>query len=1074
MFRKAAASLLILSALGAAAGRAASVDLASRIDPPPAPQTAAGGGGLAFFFAPPSVSADGRYAVFLSSAANLVPGQQDVNGRAENGSLDVFLADLVAGGVTLVSHAMGLPATTGNDGSSLARISADGRWVLFRSAATDLAPGQSGPSIYLQKEDVLLYDRVTGNVTLVATTREEQTDFYDLGLSADGRYVTFATEATDLIPGQGPGYGGVYLYDRVAGTTRLATHLPGSPLTGSQQGGSYQPRISADGRYVAFRSFATDLLPGQISENGTAVLWDRVTDTLTAAGPAQDVNLSADGKTVAFTDGGQLKVWSLQTRATLVAGPGGGYDNTVAQPAYTLSADGRYVAFAAGVLKVYDRVARTSLEVVPPSGTGGEVSGTPQISADGSRVTFMSTDPSWVSGQIDANDGRGDGSLDVFVYDLKARKALLVSHQDGSLKTTGNFESDRPAISADGSRVVYYSDSTDLVAGVTDTNATWDVFAFDVPSQVNRVVTLRAPDLPTLSDTAVSRAAALSPDGTTVAFERHATVYSQQADLFLYDAASRSTVLVSHVPSSPTTPAKGISLAPAFSGDGRWVAFLSNSRNLVPGANPAGTPAWYLFDRVTGTVAYVARAGSFNFGFSPDSGPFLPAPSFSADGRWMAFVSSDPDVVPGQQEPRPDASTQDVFLFDRQTGAITLVSHAAGNPALAGDFDSQAPLLSADGRYLAFLSGALNLLPGLSREPIAGAGAYLYDRITGSLTLLSHRRSTPLTVALLYSRLSMSADGRYVAFGTAAGDLDPSVPASGDSIYIYDRVTASYQRVGSSQIASQGVALSADGGTLAFTGYLDDGPFFYDRVTRTTSQLAGASVADGELALSADGRYVVFAEDDSRRVVVPGLIRLPGWEGNDLYLYDRTSGTATLVNQWWGSAVTTGGYADGPLISADGHAVAFTSQIDLVEGDYNRRTDAYLFSLDGGSTGGGGPVTLPPCILFDTRRSTDGPALRSNVARVVKATGLCGVPATAHRVTVKATAFQGTGKGNVRFYPGDLSQPSTGILRFSPGQTAAATFDLPVAPGAGTLTLLPFVAGNGTAGMSLEVDGYTP
>jgi len=85
------------------------------------------------------------------------------------------------------------------------------------------------------------------------------------------------------------------------------------------------------------------------------------------------------------------------------------------------------------------------------------------------------------------------------------------------------------------------------------------------------------------------------------------------------------------------------------------------------------------------------------------------------------------------------------------------------------------------------------------------------------------------------------------------------------------------------------------------------------------------------------------------------------------------------------------------------------------------------------------------------------------------------VPATAAQVTVKVTAFQGTGKGNVRLYPGDLSAPSAGILRFSRGQTASAVFDLPVASnGAGTLTLLPFVAGNGTAGVSVEVDGYTP
>jgi hypothetical protein len=73
------------------------------------------------------------------------------------------------------------------------------------------------------------------------------------------------------------------------------------------------------------------------------------------------------------------------------------------------------------------------------------------------------------------------------------------------------------------------------------------------------------------------------------------------------------------------------------------------------------------------------------------------------------------------------------------------------------------------------------------------------------------------------------------------------------------------------------------------------------------------------------------------------------------------------------------------------------------------------------------------------------------------------------------TALQPTGKGNLRFYPGDLSAPSTGILRFARGQTRDGAFDLPLAPnGTGTLTLLPFVGGNGTVGVSVEVDGYTP
>lgn len=88
-------------------------------------------------------------------------------------------------------------------------------------------------------------------------------------------------------------------------------------------------------------------------------------------------------------------------------------------------------------------------------------------------------------------------------------------------------------------------------------------------------------------------------------------------------------------------------------------------------------------------------------------------------------------------------------------------------------------------------------------------------------------------------------------------------------------------------------------------------------------------------------------------------------------------------------------------------------------------------------------MTVPPCILFDSRRPADGPALRSNAARVVKAAGACGVPATAKRVTAKVAVFQGTGKGNVRFYPGDLAAPAAGILRFSRGQSRSTTSTSP-------------------------------
>lgn len=1076
--------------LGATAGFAAgSVELASRIDPGQASATASGDDYQSpSAIDPASLSADGRYAVFLSAAANLVTGQRDVNGKSEEGALDVFLADLATGGTTLVSHAMGLPNTTGNRGSSAALISADGRWVLFRSAATDLTPGQQG--IYPYKdEDVLLYDRVTGATTLVAATRQAQSGFYNLYISADGRYVTFSNEANDLISGQ-QGYGGVYLYDRTAGTTRLVSHLPGSPLAGSRNYSSGARGMSADGRFIVFLG-PGDLLPGQIADERFLFLWDRSTDALTLIGQADDATLSADGKFVAFHHFSDLRLYSRETGATTLVSSlaqGASFSDSRIR-GYSLSADGRYLAFLLldqtfgyvhPLPEIYDRVSRS---MTPASRASQELpinADPPSISADGRFITFASSDPRWVSGQVDANSGQG-GYLDVFLFDRAAGKTTLVSHAATSRTTTGNAWAHAPAISADGSRIAYFSGATDLVAGLADLNGRQDLFAYDVAAADNRLVTARAPALASLAAAFESRATAISADGRVVAFETFPSNFfsTSQANVRLYDPATKTTVLVNHASGSATTPAQGVSLGGFLSPDGRYTAFYSNSRTLVPGANSGGVTCLFLFDRTTGVVSFVARLG-LDRDLTPDSERLLSKPRFSADGRWLAFTSKAPDVVPGQQEQRPvyDPSS-DVFLYDRVSGVTRLVSHSTAGAAVAGDIDSSGPVLSADGRYLAFLSGASDLLPGEIKGPNDGPGAYLYDRVTGATTLFSHPRSSPLTVASTYGDLAMSSDGRYIALAIDAADLDPGSPPGGGSlaIYLYDRVAGSYQRIANADSFGQELALSADGRIVAFTGGYGllpgtgPGLYLYDRAAKALSFAIAAAVEDGSLALSGDGRSIVFADEGAN--LVPGLTRTLDWDGTDIFLYDRVAGTTSLVNQWQGSAVTAAGFAYGPLLSADGRRVAFTSDVDLVTGDYNRQSDAYLFSLDGGAPGG--PVTLPPCIVFDTRRPANGPALRSNAARVVKAAGACGVPATAKRVTAKVTVFQGTGKGNVRFYPGDLAAPSTGILRFSRGQSRSATFDLPVAPnGAGTLTLLPFVGGNGTVGVSVEIDGYTP
>ncbi|MFL6195661.1 MAG: hypothetical protein ACJ75H_15905 [Thermoanaerobaculia bacterium] len=1088
---------LILLTTAGAASRAATLELVSRTDPAQASDSASGGfpATLGYNERSVSLSADGRFAVFLSDATNLVAGQRDVNDSpyAESGSADVFLKDFTTGAVSLVSHALTSPVATGNLGSSAATISADGRWAAFVSDAIDLAPGQERGSRIYRDHDVLLYDRVTGAVTLVAETHvDDSFVFKNLALSADGRYLAFESDAFDLVPGQKTNYNNIFLYDRVDRSTRLVSHIPNSPAEGSADGGGSQPGISADGRYVVFTAIGADLLPGQIpSDTETIVLYDRTTGALTKAGTGETATISSDGKTVAFTQGNTLWLYARETRTTTqvtTRAMGAGFNLGLT---FQLSADGRYLAFIHSIddfgIALYDRVSRSITFINRPLHRPGFLLVTvPRISANGRYVVYSSLDEALIPGQAEGNHDQG---WDVFLYDASTGKNTLVSHKAATALTTGNAGSVPTALSANGSRIVYLSLASDLVAGLKDLNQSTDLYSYEVGSKATTLVTRRAAALPSQSPADDSHSGGLSADGRYAVFSSVSPSLiagqvdtNKREDVFLYDAVARTTVLVSHTqPSALTTPA-GQSAQPTISADGRWIAFFSDAKNLVPGAIPNGGFGLFLYERASGAVTFVGRIG---FGFNPDDSDAAGL-GFSADGRWLAFVSQESDIVPGQQEPEPFSNTRDVFLYDRTTGQTVLVSHSAAGPLTTGGFDSEAPAISADGRFIAFHSTAEHLVASQTGEP---GNVFLHDRETGANTLVSRTKASPLAGSGGTGRPGLSGDGRFVLFSSRAGDLDPGVSPRGNfTYYVFDRALGTYQRAGYfSGGFRQQAAISADGRYLAFVsddeilpgiyGGTDSQLYLYDRVSRSTVHVTrGAvnSISKGDPVLprlSADGRYLAFLSDASD--LIPGQIAPADREGYDLFLYDRTSGSLTLVDAWKGSSVTSPGSAFGQSLSASGRQIAFSSNVDLISDDRNRRADAYLYNLD--PTTPPGPVTIPPCIALDTRRPTDAPAFRSGTARVVKATGVCGVPANARQILVKVTSLQPSGKGNLRFYPGDLSVPSTGILRFNAGQTVSSTFDLPVSPnGSGALTILPFVAGGGSVGGVVEIDGYTP
>ncbi len=244
----------------------------------------------------PSISADGRFVAFDSFATDLVTGDT-------NGANDAFVHDRQTGATTRVSV-----SSSGAQGSSHsvdASISADGRFVAFYSHATNLVVGDTN-GVY----DIFVHDRQTGATTRVSVSSsgtQGNSESRQSAVSADGRFVVFDSAADNLVDGDTNGVQDVFVHDRQTGaTTRVSVSSSGS------QGNSVSdyPSISADGRFVAFDSFATDLVTGDTNGVNDAFVHDRQTGATTgvsvsSSGAQGNVfsflpSISADGRFVAF------------------------------------------------------------------------------------------------------------------------------------------------------------------------------------------------------------------------------------------------------------------------------------------------------------------------------------------------------------------------------------------------------------------------------------------------------------------------------------------------------------------------------------------------------------------------------------------------------------------------------------------------------------------------------------------------------------------------------------------------------------------------------------------------------
>jgi Tol biopolymer transport system component len=390
----------------------------------------------------------------------------------------------------------------------------------------------------------------TWRVSVSSTGMEGDGASYTARISGDGTVVVFRSNATVLIPDDTNGATDIFAHDYATmATVRVNVGSDGSEDDGS---GSTEPAISSDGRFVAFRSYSANLVANDTNGRNDVFIKDRQTGG-TARVSISSGNVEGDNDSygpAVSSDGRYVTFYS--PASTLVSGDTNGMND----------------------IFVRDRQLATTTRVNLTS-TGGEAAyncDNPAISADGQVIAFNSTAVNLVANDTNAVN-------DVFVRDLQAGTTVRVSvASDG---TESNGHSLLPSISADGRRIAFLSDASNLVPN--DTNGVTDVFVRDLSLGTTRRVNV-ASDGSQASALSFSFYQSISGNGRFVAFDSTATNLVPNdtngvSDIFVHDLDTGTTTRVSVT----TTGAQvtGSSMRPALNSDGSWVAFESAAADLV-------------------------------------------------------------------------------------------------------------------------------------------------------------------------------------------------------------------------------------------------------------------------------------------------------------------------------------------------------------------------------------------------------------------------------------------------------------------------------------------------------------
>lgn len=425
------------------------------------------------------------------------------------------------------------------------------------------------------------------------------------------------------------------------------------------------------------------------------------------------------------------------------------------------------------------------------------------ISADGAWVVFQSTASNLITGQVDYSS-----TSDIFLYEVASGTISLVSHVAASDVTTGNGGSIDPLISGDGSHVVYVTSATNLVVGLTDTNAAGDVYLYNRVSTSNTLVS-HASGLPVQAANGNSGNVLISKNGLWVAFDSIATDHvdgiadtNNLYDSFLYSVASGETMLMSRSSTGAIT-SDGNTWVKSISADGAFVLISSRATDLVAGITDTNTKNdLFLYRRASSSIqlltpsSSVANSAMLQVGYGSADGVI------SEDGNWIAAIIPDTDLVAGAIDLN---GCYDVYLIERATGAITLVTDMATSPGTSANGECNLPVISANGAVLAFTSRATNLIAPMT-DWNNNTDAFRYTRATGAMQLVSAvapgvaGNNGSLNVAL-------NGDGTILVFDSLAHNLVPNDMNSGSDVFV------AREYVAPSMVVRRGTALIAKAST---------------------------------------------------------------------------------------------------------------------------------------------------------------------------------------------------------------------------------------------------------------------